>query len=358
MGWTTSKKFRGVRIWTAADGEKIYYIQYRSGKRLVTEKIGSEKDKITATLSSTIRASRINDARLGNLAPVARSDIPALAEVAAAYMAWADKNKKSARDDRARWRDYLEKRVGHLRPDQVTPRDVEIIRDDLAGTKAPATVVQILGLLRSIYNRGRAWGLIHSENPVSGIEMPKIDNNRERMLTQDECEKLLAELKKRSLATWAITVVALNTGARRGELFSLEWRDVDLISSVATFRETKNGRTRRVPLNRQAKQAIETMERRSGLVFPLLDGREQTHNLPTFVRVANDLFNPEGTPKRYRVTFHTLRHTAASRLVAAGIPLNVVQEILGHRSLKMLERYSHLLPNATRAAVEVLGWAG
>lgn len=355
MSWSTSKRFRGVRVWTASDGSKTYYIQYKAGGKTVTEKIGSERDRITAQIAANVRTARRNAARLGGEAPKRKSDIPTMGEVAAAYLKWADRNKKSAASDRHRWGNHLEERFGHLRPDQVARRDVEKMVNELAVKLAPATVCQVVALLRAIFNRGRAWGMIDCDSPTHGVDLPRLNNTRERVLTAEECAALLSALRPVSEVAWSLALVSLNTGARRGELFSLRWRDVDFDQGVIRFLETKNGRTRRIPINETVRACLAGIERRSDWVFAQRDGSQRIDAPPVLKDAMDRLFNADVTDRRHRTTFHTLRHTAASRLVAAGVPLNVVQELLGHRSLKMLERYAHLLPNATRAAVEVLG---
>jgi integrase len=93
-----------------------------------------------------------------------------------------------------------------------------------------------------------------------------------------------------------------------------------------------------------------------GFVFTTEEGKQIRFISSAFQRVADELFNVGLSPKdrRNRMVFHTLRHTVASTMAMKGVPLTTIKEILGHSSLSMVERYSHLAPEAQRKALESL----
>jgi integrase len=148
-----------------------------------------------------------------------------------------------------------------------------------------------------------------------------------------------------------LTLLALNTGCRRGELFGLTWADVE--GGVVTIHGTsaKSGQTRHIPMNREARQVISAWRpvdaKPGGYVFA--NGEKgglttiKTAWAPLLKRAAIEAFR-----------FHDLRHTFASNLVMAGVDLNTVRELLGHADLKMTLRYAHLAPAVKAAAVEKL----
>ncbi|HIA00863.1 MAG TPA: site-specific integrase, partial [Myxococcales bacterium] len=152
---------------------------------------------------------------------------------------------------------------------------------------------------------------------------------------------------------------ALRTGLRRGELMALRWEDVDLKASKLFVRRNvwrgqittpKNGRMREVPLSPEAVRVLRGHRHmRSELVFCNEDGsmvgRKQMRNIvPRVCRRAG----------LRRVQWHVLRHSFASQLVLAGVPLKAVQELLGHRDIKMTMRYAHMAPSALSDAVSKL----
>ncbi len=224
--------------------------------------------------------------------------------------------------------------------------------------KAPGTVRLVLALFRGIFNKGIAWNMIKAENPIKRIRMPQADNARERFLSQPDIEILLGGLIEKSKQAHDLTVLALNTGARSGELLGLTWGDINLDARFVVFKNTKSGRTRRIPLNEDAYSVFSPREigSPSDLVFTTVDGQPLRGITKTFQRVADRLFNQKlpANDRTNRVVFHTLRHTTASHLVMSGVPLATVKEILGHRSLSMVERYAHLSPEAQREAIYTL----
>lgn len=351
----SSKKFVGVK-WREGPKGKVFYIFYRhpKTKRLIKEKVGAERDGFSAAYAMQIRSARIRDLSHDGLLPKETKTFT-WGKLATRYIEWSAENKKSARDDRQRWESHLKGRIEGLCIEDVTSTTVEKIRDELKKRLAPATVKQILALLRAMHNKARGWKMTNAPNPVSSISMPRTDNTRERALTPEESALLLDALLVRSELAHGLALLSLNTGARLGELYKLTWADVDLSGRVLTFRWTKSGKTRRVPLNETALAWFKGREETKGLVFPSrVEKRKDTHSPSTFRHVADALFNEEVRDRRHRVVFHTLRHTFATRLVAGGVPLNVVRDLLGHSSMAMLERYAHLIPGARQAAVALL----
>ncbi len=147
--------------------------------------------------------------------------------------------------------------------------------------------------------------------------------------------------------------LALDTGLRRGELFSLRWSDWQRTSGMLQVRgaEAKSGQSRAVALNADARKTLETWRevvgqvRPDDLIFPGDNGAELTTLKKAWERLMD-----RAQIKDFR--FHDLRHTFASRLVMAGVDLNSVRELLGHADLTMTLRYAHLAPAHLTAAVD------
>jgi integrase len=137
---------------------------------------------------------------------------------------------------------------------------------------------------------------------------------------------------------------------RRGEQYGLRWQDVDLQRGIITIPRSKHGESRHVQINSAARAALLTLLRLGdglGCVCPRFQ-RPQS-------RDAREWFNEVlSQTKIQNFRWHDLRHTFASRLVMAGVPLRAVQVLLGHKRIETMLRYSHLAEAHLREAVECL----
>ncbi|RJP94033.1 MAG: site-specific integrase [Desulfobacteraceae bacterium] len=224
--------------------------------------------------------------------------------------------------------------------------------------KAPRTAQYTLAMIRQVLNFAIEHGFMSGENPSKRVKRLKFDNKRLRFLTVEEAETLLTELKKHSLDLHDIALISLHTGARAGEIFKLELTDIDFTGETITLRDTKNTETRVVFMSDRLKKMLWTRremvtENRKNkpdgnprnLLFPGRGGKPVTSISSTFDRVISAMgFNDGVSDRRQKMTFHCLRHTAASWLVQAGTPLFTVQKLLGHKKSEMTARYSHLAP--------------
>jgi len=190
-------------------------------------------------------------------------------------------------------------------------------------------------------------------NPAAGIRRKTENNARVRFLSDEEEAKLKDVILKRFPAFLHQLNMSLHTGMRAGEQFGLRWNQVDLKRRIVTLPKTKNGTVRHIPLNRTAIEALEGLKNGTGLapdalVFP---SARQESGLKSargwFVSALEDAHIKD-------YSWHCNRHTFASRLAMAGVDIRTIGELLGHKSLAMTMRYSHLAPAHNAAAVDRL----
>ena len=193
-----------------------------------------------------------------------------------------------------------------------------------------------------------------ARNPVIGVK-PFPEVTKTRFVSEEELIRLQGVMAPKD---WKLVALAVETGLRREEQFRLRWDQVDLEVGLLTLPLPKGGKTRYVPLSEQAKTILRSFDSflRSAWVFPGVKDDAHPMDSRAFLRRA---FEP-GLRKAgiTGVCWHTLRHTAASRRIMAGVDLISVKEILGHRSIQTTLRYSHLNPAHLQAAVNRGSFAG
>jgi integrase len=273
-------------------------------------------------------------------------------------VAQANKAAHTAYAEGAAYRLWLSPTLANKPLRDIKPIHLERIKKAMteAGRSAQ-TIRHVLAALRQVYNFAKRHGLYAGDNPVSLVKKPSADARRLRFLTHDEADRLLAALAERESNAHDMALLALHCGLRAGEIFSLTWGDVDMERGVLILRDTKSGKTRAAYMTEAVAAMLADMERRghNELVFLSANGGRIVQITETFNRVVAALgFNNGVTDPRQKVVFHTLRHTFASWLVEQGVDLYSVKELMGHGTLAMTERYSHLSPDKLRRAVKTL----
>jgi len=219
------------------------------------------------------------------------------------------------------------------------------------GTKiAPATVNRYHASLAAVITwaikrRIAPKGYVH---PCRSVERRPEDNARTRFLSDDECRRLLEACRASSWPRlYLLVLMALTTGARKGELAGLTWADVDLERAEALVARTKNGDARVLPLTPAVVEELRKFgpAGASSLVFRSARGPDRLFGFePKYLQALK-------SARIAGATFHTLRHSAASLLARNGRTLLEIADVLGHRQLAMTKRYSHLATSHKAALV-------
>lgn len=301
------------------------------------------------------------------------------------YKPWALANQKSGQqtiDSVFRsFADLLDLPLTEIRLPQVEKwRTAQLQK----GHKA-TYINRVVNALRGMLTRAVEWGIIE-EHPLAKLKALKVDHGKKaRYLIPDEEVRLYDVLTLRDqelkdarargndfreqrgypllpdLSGYAygdrmtpLIILSLKTGMRRGELFDLQWQDIDFKNKVITVQGeiAKSSKTRHIPLSGKALEALKAWQKQApqsqGRVFPADDGGRLDN-----VRKSWDSILKRANISAFR--WHDMRHDFASKLVMKGVPLNTVRELCGHASMDTTLRYAHLAPDHRAEAVALLG---
>jgi len=283
-----------------------------------------------------------------------------------------DDKERSTRERQLKW--WSEKFTG-ISLAEVTADRISAARDDLAEEeftrgrahedpetgklaepkrykRSGATVNRYIAALSHALSFGVKDRRLLDRNPVSDIRRKKEPRGRTRFLSDEERAELLKACAK---SVWqplrTLVLLAITTGARKGELTRLRWADIDLKKGRALVHETKNDEPRTLPLAGQVLEALRDLKlmdsARSEYVFPQPSGLPGPYE--HFDAHWHAALEEAGIADFH---FHDLRHTTASMLAAQGASLLEIADVLGHKTLAMVKRYSHLVVDHKAKVIE------
>ncbi len=307
----------------------------------------------------------VNAARVGRLIlPAAEADMPeGPRPLAFETFAWewfetyAKPNNKPSEvvGKESTLRVHLIPFFGNLDLREFTARDVERYKVEKIKTLSPKTVNNHLAVLKKLFNSALDWDLL-DRNPIARVKKLREAESEWHFLSREDSERFLASLDGRWRPLFA---TLLWTGLRLGEALALRredilWDQEKIVVRRSVFRgqfgTPKSGKPREVPMNSRLKAVLKAAAHdRSELVFCTPQG-----GLLDPANVKRPFFAALKRAGLPRIRIHDLRHSFASQLAIAGVPIKVIQELLGHQSMTMTLRYAHLLPETRRDAVEVL----
>ncbi|CAK7007464.1 MAG: Tyrosine recombinase XerC [Desulfovibrio sp.] len=256
----------------------------------------------------------------------------------------------------ALWRKWLKPRIGSIALVDLTPALLDKIKSDMmAAAKAPSSIKYAMAVVSQMWTLAERDGIASGRCPTKKITLPRQDNRRERYLTVEEADKLLAALAERTPLMHDMAILGLDCGLRFGEIAGLIWQDCDFDREMLQIRDPKSGINRVAYMTPRVRQVLEDRNG-NGHAYIFIDhnGNPVQSTSRAFKNVVNELFNQGVTDKRHKVCFHTLRHTFASRLVEGSTDLYSVSRLMGHSTIRMTERYSHLSPDKLKNAISIL----
>lgn len=334
-------------IFEKVPGSGVWWIRYADATgRIRREKAGTKSTALT--LYRKRKTEALEGRKLPEKLRQARVSFAEIARDALEYSR-ATKVPEAYRIDR--W--HMETLLGWFREraaEEITPQEIERKLEELAHDgRKPATLNRYRALLSLVYSlavRNRKL----ATNPVRQVKRRKENNERVRFLDEAEEAGLREKIRELYPECEAEFDLALHTGMRRGEQYRLRCQDVDLKNGILTIARSKHGEARRIQINSVARAALLRLREQSdgvGYVCPGYQGQRSRDWRRWFEEVVEKAKIPN-------LHWHDLRHTFASRLVMAGVPLRAVQTLLGHKRIETTLRYSHLGEAHLRDAVERL----
>ncbi len=332
-------------------------ITYKQDGKKIWEKVGWASEGYTAKVASQFKANRLVSIRHGEELPRKKQKVPYFKDVAAKYLEWAVHNKtREGRDDESRYRLSLAPIFDNKRLNEISSFDLERLKNNLTKEGySPGSVKHCLMLFRQMFNKAILWGMHKGDNPIKGVKLPALQNQRERFLSYEEAEMLLNELKSiSSNQLHDMALISLHCGLRAGEIFNLKAQDLDFDNELINISDPKNKETRKAYMTRAVKKILSNRVPESPAEYIFKDKRNGGRIIAisaSYKKAVNRLgFNKGISDPRHMVTFHTLRHTFASWLALQSESLLTIKELLGHKTLAMTTRYAHLTPEHKRLA--------
>lgn len=254
----------------------------------------------------------------------------------------------------SRLRTHILPFLGYLALDKIGVADIERYKTaKIQEGQSPKSVNNHLAILGKCLRTAHEWELVNATPRIRPLRVPP---QNARYLSMDEARLLVAACNDGSV--WSDMVFcAVRTGMRRGELLGLNWSNVDFAARTINVVQNmvngnlgapKNNRRRFVPMTPDLVERLQRRARRSGFVFG--DGNEPPK--PELARAG--LERAVARAGIRHIGWHALRHTFATQLVGANVPIRHVQELLGHSDIKMTMRYSHVAPESLFEAIRLL----
>ncbi|MEY8207472.1 MAG: site-specific integrase, partial [SAR324 cluster bacterium] len=341
-----STEYSGVYFVKLANQDQSFFIRYKRNGKSVEEKAGRSNQGWNAEKAYQLRTERMSGTSAAGNELQSNSDLLSqqdwtFSNIFSEYLRLRNKLKGRA-NDIYRFKNYLEKEFANITPSCVTQDDIERFKHNLQNRELkPATIRHVLELLRRLAN------FAAKNNLCSGlsfkIQMPKVENYKTEELTNAQLQKLMQVLEEESdIQVSNLVRLALYTGMRRGELFNLNWGDIDFYNKTITVKSDKKGDQPTIPLNEMAEKVLVEhahTENGSKFVFPGRGGKKRTECKRPLLRIREKA----GLPDDFRI-LQGLRHVYASMLVSSGkVDLETLQSLLTQKSPLMTQRYAHLL---------------
>ena len=229
---------------------------------------------------------------------------------------------------------------GPQKLDQISIPDILRYLNDVKTKASAASANRYHNVLRSIFNRAIEWEKFQGKNPAAQVKQFRVDNSRMRFLEKEEIARLLATCDSE---IYAAVVCAVFTGMRQGEILGLRWESVDLTNGIIYVLQTKSGKPREIPMAEKLLSVLKSIKRGDGGPVFNITARSLSRHFAKALKIAGI--------SDFR--WHDLRHTFASHYIMRTNDLPATQNLLGHQSPRMTQRYAHLSKSHLRVGMQV-----
>lgn len=325
-------------------GAKTFIVERRIKGRLHKAKVGTYGEY---TVDGAREAARDILGKLSRGEPLSshRGDLT-FGEFADLYLEKYAIRKRSYRNEVL----HIDKHLSHWRGwklSAITRKDVAMLHAQI-GKDRPVGANRVLSLVRTMFKLAIAWGLYRGESPASHISMFP-ERSRDRFIQPHELPKLYTALKEEpNPYIKTAFMMCLLTGARRSEVLSAQWSDVDLDARVWRIPQTKSGQWHILPLPKPLVQILAELPRVLGNPY-IFTGRHGKGHLKNISKAWGKIRDEAGIPD---VRIHDLRRSLGSWLAGSGISLNIIGKILNHSQPSTTAIYSRLHLDPLREVLE------
>jgi len=383
MSRVKSKKYHGVYLNHLANGDISYSFTYKNDLgKLARVTVGKKSNGINEKFTHLRRAEHINKIKNGvdPLQHKKKKNIIKLDDLAKVYFEDKDSENKANIKQLQRYNLYF----GTVKPTDINSKYVNIkvnsnssglgkedinsiTKEDITKLqkallrygKAPKTVNGIIQLLTAIINHNIKEKDLNITNPCNGIKRLKTDDKRERYLSLEEVKHLVDKVRNHTVL-YHFVKLALMTGGRLQSILNIQKKDINLNGNSVTIKDLKSGGTYTGFFDDDYK--VELAEhikhlRANDYVVGGDSKQLPSRSLSRWLKpILDKLFNAglEADDRKNRVVIHTLRHTFASQLAIAGVPILTIKNLMHHADIAQTMRYAKLAPNQGIDAVKEL----
>jgi len=323
-----------------------FYAVYRECGKLIWKKIGWDYEGVTVAKAFKEKLRTIHSDSFGkNMTnPKLRlNDI---------YNLYLENHVTSDQDfatDMALYNNHIRPHLGGQRLFKINARRIEEAKK-MWSSLAPGSQRRVLSMINRLIRYAIKIKKYYGDNPVEDVKPIKVNDGRLRYLSGDEAQKLLSHLKDLHQPTYLVTLIGLLTGIRREGIINLHRMDIDFESDIIEVRDSKGGVDYTVTLPSMVKEILQ-------------DGFEYQPDGRLFEKYSHHFYNKavkecglnDALPtirqdgklipdNRYKVCFHTLRHTYGTWLAKNGEPLISIKDKMGHKTIAMTMRYAKYMP--------------